>query len=346
MNNAKWNRSEEDALVQAFNQRGVFLSISDFARAYKDHCSRSESAIDGMIRRLQRGGKIKNFRVPESTYPIYNEPLTMHGDALIMGDLECPFHHAEFIDKCLELADLWGIRQCILGGDIMHLDSLSSFSKNWKNTENGGITIEAQQALYDVSSKMSGKDKQILQNEIERLGVKEEGDGLSTELAATRAVLHRLADQFDLIQYILGNHEGRMIRVLETVIDPGDILKLLELGGKWQISPFYYSLLISGGETFRVTHPKNYGKGTSRKLASKYRQHCIMMHGHHFLLSTDPSGEWLAAEIGHCSDEERLAYIAQRDNTADKHVLGAAIVRGGKLHLLNRFTDWELLRNV
>jgi hypothetical protein len=332
--------------VKAFNERGVFLSIADFVRVYKEHCNRSEPAIDGMIRRLQRSGKIKNLRVPESTYPIFNKPLTMHGDALIMGDLECPYHHAEFIDKCLELADRWRIRQCILGGDIMHLDSLSSFSKNWRNTETGGITLEARQALYDASSKMSAKDRQILVGVIEEEGIKDEEDGLSTELAATRAVLHRIADQFDLLHIVLGNHEGRMIRALETVLSPDDILRLLGLGGKWQIAPFYYSLLTSSGETFRVTHPKNYGKGTSRKLASKYRQHCIMMHGHHFLLSTDPSGEWLAAEIGHCSDEERLAYIAQRDNTADKHVLGAAIVQGGKLHLLNRFVDWDLLMKV
>ena len=40
--------------------------------------------------------KQKYTKIDISPYPVWDSPLVMEGDAVIMGDLEIPFHHAGF----------------------------------------------------------------------------------------------------------------------------------------------------------------------------------------------------------------------------------------------------------
>src|SRR3990167_1223061 len=82
---------------------------------------------------------IKSSPVSPSTYPVYDTPLEMVGDAVIMTDIEFPFHHAEFINRVLDLANSWGIRNLILGGDVLHFDSLSGWEPSWSDTNDGGL---------------------------------------------------------------------------------------------------------------------------------------------------------------------------------------------------------------
>jgi len=52
-------------------------------------------------------GETKNNHIRESSLPIFNQPLALEGDALVLPDVEFPFHHAEFINKCIDLAAQW-----------------------------------------------------------------------------------------------------------------------------------------------------------------------------------------------------------------------------------------------
>jgi hypothetical protein len=101
--------------------------------------------------------------------------------------------------------------------------------------------------------------------------------------------------------------------------------------------------LESGGEKWQIEHPINTGKGSSKRLAPKFGCHIVMGHNHHFSVTTDPSGQFYAIEPGMGADEERMGYVMQRHNAADKHMVGAIIIRDGKPTPLNRFTDWEML---
>src|SRR5512140_1495847 len=65
--------------------------------------------------------------IPQSNMPRYDKPLTVEGNALVIGDLEVPFHHADFVNRCLDLSHAWGIDQLILAGDIMHFESFSAW---------------------------------------------------------------------------------------------------------------------------------------------------------------------------------------------------------------------------
>ena len=59
-----------------------------------------------------------NAKIPSSPYPRYDQPPELEGDALILPDAEIPFHHAEFINRVLDLAEAWKIKQMIAAGDL------------------------------------------------------------------------------------------------------------------------------------------------------------------------------------------------------------------------------------
>jgi len=284
--------------------------------------------------------------IEKSPYPKWDAPLEMRGNALIIPDPEIPFHHAEFLNKILDLAYKWEITQAIIAGDALHFNSLSAWEANWINSP----TIaewDADQLHNFILSLSSSKRAEGLElmADIE-VGNERSAPNVSDELAIARKTLHRLEELFDSIDFVLGNHEGRFIRALNCVVAPEELLRLLELGDKWRIAPYYYSLLHSNGETYRISHPKSAAKYSAEQMAAKYQQHFLMAHSHKLRINWDVSGKFWACHIGCCVDEERLAYVAQRDNPAEMHKLGAAIVRDGILWMLHEHVDWDALGRI
>jgi hypothetical protein len=306
-------------------------------------------------RRVEHGVSISTdetagaFRVQRiispSPYPVYDSPLIMQGDALVLPDIEFPFHDAPFLNKCLALAKAWGIRQAILAGDVLHFDSLSGWEPNWTAPNPGGLTADAEAALMEFSKSLPAKQRDALMLKIGDLGQRTEQDGASTEMGVARRELRRLAEQFDRIDFVLGNHCGRLLRAMNTAMEPQELLRLLECGDKWRIAPYYFSYLDTPQGRYQIEHPKSAASTTAAVLAAKFGCHVLMGHSHHFSITTDVSGRYFAAEIGCCVDEARLPYAAQRHTRAAAHSLGAAIVRDGYPTILTQFTDWERMLN-
>ena len=292
-------------------------------------------------------GQETAIRIPESPYPRYNEPPVVEGDALILPDCEIPFHHAEFINRCLDLADAWGIRQMIAAGDLLHFDSLSGWQPNWAQPPNGGITEKTERELMDFAMTLPKTHQAKLMEKIVEIGGTNESGGFSGEMHHARKVLKALDDCFDSFVWVLGNHEGRLLRTIESPVQPSELLNLMKLDeGKWKIAPYYFAYLDSSGERYRIEHPKSAAKYAAEKLASKYMCHILMAHSHALRKDFDISGRFHACQIGHAVDEERLAYCAQRSIVRDAHKLGAAIVRGGYLWILDEHVDWENLKKL
>jgi hypothetical protein len=140
---------------------------------------------------------------------------------------------------------------------------------------------------------------------------------------------------------------SRLLRAINSPVSPTELLNMMRLQeGKWIIAPYYYCLLISAGETFRITHPKSAADNAARALATQYHQHILMGHSHKMMFDYDPSGKFMAIQMGHAVDENRLAYAAQRDARRNSHKLGAVIVRDGHAWLLNEHSDWERMKRV
>lgn len=249
-----------------------------------------------------------NNQIEPFPYQRYDQPLRMEDDAVVIPDLELPFYNVDFIEQLLDLADAWRIKQCIMAGDVVHLDKLSGWEPNWTTSNNAG---------------------------------------LSTELDISRQELKRIEVQFDRIDYILGNHEGRYLRTMKTELSPKEILILLDIyNSKWRIAPYYFSYLDTVNGRFQIEHPKNAGKFSASKLASKYLCHVLMAHSHQFNYTFDPSGNFFAIEMGCTVDEAYLAYCAQRHNTSPMHIVNAIIVRDGYPYPINEWTDWKVLARM
>lgn len=292
-------------------------------------------------------GEIKNSHIQESSLPIFNQPLVLEGDALVLPDVEFPFHHAEFINKCIDLAAQWGIKNCILAGDVIHFNSLSSFTPNFASPE-PVLPTEDFRLLNSLLEKTTvPEERKQIEEMIRRMDGQAKTIDLETELMQASREMRRIGEVFTTIDWVLGNHELRLLRQLEHSLGANRLIQLFGLQGNWRIANYYFSILVSGGEEYQIEHSYDSSKFLSAsKLASKFLRNILQAHTHHLSLTYDKSGRYICAQIGTCSDERRMPYATARHNGTDSHKLGAAIVRNGYLWLLHEGVDWNSLHKL
>ena len=331
-----WTPEAETRLLELYERYG---NEHNKWQLISDEMGMTEPSIRGHWRTHQ--SRIIT-RLQESPYPQYNEPLTMEGNILVLPDLELPYHHAEFVNRCLDLAQAWNIRQCVLAGDMLHFNSLSNLGKHWKKSKRkGGLDDEQEKEYVNFAMGLGKRQQEKAFALLEKIGHKEEDDGLSTELRIATKAIRAMKECFDKVDIVIGNHEGRLLRALDTPLIPDEITKLVE-AGDWRIAPYYFSYVISNGEKYRIEHPRSTAKYAAETLASKYLCHVIMAHSHRLLWSWDASGTHYAIQIGHCVDELRLPYASQR-SSLQTHLLAACIIRDGHPWILHQKVDWSLL---
>lgn len=314
--------------------------LSDYEIAEK--MGRAYGSVNTKLARLKAEGKIPVSSVPASSMPLWDKPLVSEGDAVILTDVEAPFQHSEFINRVLDLADAWGIQTLHLGGDLLHYDNLSAWGSEW---------TEDREDIFDlvmeiVQNYVTNKKKDEVVKLLEDKGMTNQG-GLSGELAEARKVF-RSFNSFKEIYVEFGNHDDRYLRALNLALSPKEFLHQLDRDKdeRWKIAPYYYAMIETEKGTFRITHPRGAAQKTAVDLAIQFHQHVIMGHSHRWNISRDPSGKFWAIQQGHCVDEDRLAYVKQRDAKRDAHVLGATIIRGGYPFVLSPESPWDLLKRM
>ena len=344
-NGHSWSEAETETLKKEYAKKLDDESLLAFAKRFGARLGLGHNAVRGKVMDMRRAETL-SAPVNPSPYPQFNDPLVMEGDALVLPDIEFPFHYAEFINHVIELSQIWNVKQLILAGDVLHFDSLSGWESNWTKPNDGGLTAEAEKTLMDFAMSLPSKKQGELMEKIGNLGLKTEQDGISTELSVARRELRRIGALFDKVDFILGNHEGRFLRALQTAIDPQELLRLLEMGDKWRVAPYYFSYLDTVKGRFLIEHPKGAAESTAQNLAAKFHCHVIMGHSHALDFSWDISGEYYAIQSGCCVDEDRLPYAAQRHTTKRQHKAGAVLVVNGYPWLLHDGTDWERMKTL
>jgi hypothetical protein len=314
--------------------------LSDFEIAEK--LQRTYPSVNSKLSKLKAEGKLPTSTVPPSGMPVWDKPLTSYGDAVILTDVEAPFQHSEFINRVLDLADTWGVQTLHLGGDLLHYDSLSAWGSEWTEGREEIADIVMEIVQNYVANKRKDEVLQMLENK----GLTNEG-GLSGELKEARRVFRNF-DSFKDVYVELGNHDDRYLRALDQALSPKELLHQIDRDKdeRWKIAPYYYGFVETERGTFRITHPRGAAQKTAIDLAVQYHQHVIMGHSHRWNISRDPSGDYWAIQQGHCVDENRLAYVQQRDAKRDAHVLGATIIRGGHPFVLSPESPFDLLKRM
>jgi len=308
-------------------------------------------SISSIKNHRQEGGFVKfhgEVIVKESPFVKYDSPPVIEADRVaILPDIQFPYHHAEFVNNVLALCKAWNVKHCVLAGDVIENSSLTQFDPAWDGDANPeGISDDLADELADVIAKLPKSAAQQVKAVIEKRGRKTlpNASGVSDEWHIARKELRKLVDCFDDLVWTIGNHEGRVLRQVQSPIFPED-LKRMFLGdeAKVRIAPYYYAIVKSGGVEWRVIHPKSSAKYDSRHYASKFLTNIAMAHSHQWVMQKDRSGKYWGIEIGAMVDERRLPYVSQRDAKHDAHLLGALIIRNGKPWLLGEDSDWEAL---
>jgi hypothetical protein len=334
--NKFWTEDEDKILIDLRRRGYSYREIGGRLNRTFDSVRERQRRLDG-----RRGAK--NI-IPDSIYPRYDTPLEMEGDAVVLPDIEAPFQHAEFFNRVLDLADAWQVKQAIVAGDLLHFDSITAWEANWVERGNGGLSEIAERKLMNAAMSLPAKHQEEMMNAIVNIGGEmEDGDpNISQELRAARKCVTAMADCFDNIDFVLGNHDGRFLRTIGSSMFPEELLRLVDQNNpKWRIAPYYYSYLMTETGKYQIEHPKTYAKNSPVKLAAKYQCHILQAHSHKWLWDVDPSGTYYAIHMGCIVDEMRLPYAAQRHNTSEAHLQGAVIVRNGYPYLLGDRTPWD-----
>lgn len=297
------------------------------------------------LERLQSDEQLSRRPISTSPARVWNDHLTIEGDALILPDVEAPYHNADFINRCIDLASAWKIEQVILAGDFVHFANFSQWGAEFKAP---ALPASADAAIMSLVDMLPADKRGAALAVLERAQIITPDMGISAEMASVRQTVRELQGAFGKIFYIMGNHEQRKLRAQEYGENPEELLTFFKADtSKWTVSPYYWcNLQTDNPYLFRIEHPRPASRAAAQDLAVQFQQHVIMGHSHRWALNRDPSGRLYAIQAGHCVDETRLAYVMQRSAKRDAHALGAVIVRGGFPHLLSEGTPFEQFRGM
>jgi hypothetical protein len=175
---------------------------------------------------------------------------------------------------------------------------------------------------------------------------KQEDAGLEREIEESQHVMRILAETFEDIYFIWGNHDARMHKALGYKIKFANAMRLLfgELGKdvnrKLHISNLdhlwmEYPDAAPNKRRWRVCHPATYSRvplSTPRVLASKYNANVICAHAHHAAVGFATDGIRTVAEAGGLFNQHKTSYL-QRSTTFPVWTPGYGWIKDGKYQM-------------
>jgi hypothetical protein len=96
-----------------------------------------------------------------------HSPPTVSNSFVVLPDLHCPFQNDKFIDKVVGVASAWGIKDCVIAGDLLDLEPYSNFIFDHSRIVEEGL--EAAEKTLDGLLDHFDNIKWIMGNHEERL---------------------------------------------------------------------------------------------------------------------------------------------------------------------------------
>jgi len=153
----------------------------------------------------------------------------------------------------------------------------------------------------------------------------------------------RLAEWFDEMVLVLGNHEHRILRRNNGNVSASMLGHVLNASaGKLHVSPYAYAVIESGGQVWRATHQRNYSRITGRvadQLAQKYQCNILSFHQHHVGVLRDTWNKYTIVDGGGLHDETKLAYASLVDSTLPRMARGFVLLIDGVAHLVTPYAS-------
>jgi hypothetical protein len=300
----------EDAFVRHLVQEGKD-SAEIAALCQADGIARTQKAIQRRRERMQW-----HARVAESPAVCrkFTDRLRVEGDALLFGDPHWPFHHADFMNRCVDVALGLGIDTVGIGGDIT---DQSVFSK-WGRDKGVEWSHEKEATKQGIRALLSNFKRVVLCPGNHDVRMIRQSQGAINE-----------DDWVD------------MMRDWFAGVPPQRLL----------ITAYHAYHVVSGGRPFRVTHPKESNRvptSVALRLNRKHRESIVSFHSHVTGIRRDESGTDYLVDCGPCCDDERMRYVQIEDNTRPKMTRCAVLLVDGAPLLLEEDTlhVYESLRRI
>lgn len=237
---------------------------------------------------------------------IYNDPPKVSDNFVVLPDLHCPCEDEEFIDKVSGLAASWGIKDAVIAGDLLDLESLSSYVND--------VTCTVEYGLEHAEKVIDGL-LQVMDNVVWIMGNHEER-----------------------LLRVIGKNQISFERLKRLVsCDPrltfSEYFYAMSDDGRW---------MICHPAEFSVANPL----GVTSLMAAKYGVNVITGHMHVTACGQDLTGKYYGVVAGMCADPDKLGYAALRPNKKPHMERGAVIVQDGYPWLLTKWSDWQRLHKL
>lgn len=274
-----------------------------------DHLFRKDKKRFG---KYQRDLKDRSLDYLVQPYDIesYDKFEVIQGDAMIMGDTHIPYHNVDMMNKMIRIAKRDKIKRLIVGGDFTDQKTASIYLN--ANTER-------------ISRKFDN------------------------EMFIMLNVLKILSRTFDEITLIAGDHDMRILKKISYIANWKSLGKLVNEVLKTNCvrsSDYYYGILQSGDQTWRLTHPDRATRRPTTKalsIARKFDHNVVQFHGHTFGMEFTDNGKYLAVSMGCMTQSESHEYT-MRDVGYPKWRKQFGKIQNGKITIYDessQLTDWK-----
>jgi len=312
----KWTESKLKKLKELRQQRLPLQKIADYFGSTADAIQKINQKYSTIMGRYNNrfDSKKDTELLPydgDCAMEKYNKFEVISGDAMVIGDTHIPFHDIEMMNKMIKIAKRDKITTLIVGGDLTDQKTTSIYPN--LNTER-------------VSRK------------------------LDDEFSVMFDVLKVLTKTFKQIVLICGDHDSRILRRLDYVMNwksLGALCNRILKVNSVRSSDYYYGILKSGNQTWRITHPDratNRSTTKALKLAHKFDQNILQLHGHNFGMEFTVNAKYLAVSMGCMTDREHHEYVMIRDSAHSVWRKQFAKIQNGKITVFDKngqLTDWD-----
>lgn len=287
-----WTAAEV-ALLRSYVQQG--LGYDQIVKRFEqDGIRRTYKAVQRKAQQERNKAPDQwHARMPRSDVKRYDEPLEVTGNAVILGDIHCPFHDARWMDKVIGLALKRGINQAIIAGDLADFNAFSTFGRDV------GIDADAEiDALSDLVDALGQCFERI----------------------------HYFAGNHDVRPIRALRDAGLSMHTVMRMFAPRPDDKT------FYTSDYHWCWLTSGGVRYQIEHPKNasiHATLVPKKLAAKYECSVIAAHGHVWGITRSDSGRHWAIDSGMMADPQRMGYCQIVHNVRPMMMQGAVLVIDG-----------------
>ena len=252
---------------------------------------------------IHRYGRKPRGTIPDDVaVPVFRGDLKLPmDDYIITADYHSPYYSIPWHNRSLAVAERFGIKKLIVIGDLVDFGFASFFYADHK-------------------------------------------PGIEDEADENKRLIQSLLAQFEEIVVVKGNHEDRLGRQTNGIIQARYLFELWagpEYGKRFRYS-LYDKLTI--GDEWLCVHPKSYSQKAgiaSRALCSKFLKNILNTHGHHVGWNYDPSGKFLAVDLGGMFDPDKIEYMNVKTTTHPVWNQGFGMLRNGYFHLFDERTDWD-----